>query len=542
MALPLNVLPRYLIFALLFIAVSARAALHDDVDALLAARAGTHAIAGPADDAEFLRRAWLDFDGGVPSAAEARAFLDDVAPDKRARLLETLLAAPRFPERMAEAFDVMLMERRGPNREWREWLLASFRENKPWDRMVREMLAPDFFDEKQRGAGWFMTRRLDKVGQQETDYAGLTRDVGRLFMGVDLQCAQCHSHLTVKDYKQQDFNGLFVAFRNASLQPADEKRKTQWLSEGAFIARAEFVSVLTDKKGVTGPRVPFGEEVEVPPLTGGEAWLTKPDRKTKEIGIPRFSPLKEIADRLPAPTNAFFARNIVNRVWWLLMGRGLVEPLDLQHSGNPASHPELLELLAKELITHHFDLRWLVRELALTKAYQRAGSLEPAADELCLTARERHLTSEQQMRAFLLATGEMERVERNAKADEKDDLKRYTLADFEKAFQAALANAAKEPELQPTPSLRSALFFRNSDHVQWALRPRAGNLMARVQALSDTSAMAEELYLSVLTRRPDADEQVAFAAWMEKHGADRPKALSDFAWALFSSSEWFVNH
>lgn len=540
---------RYIIPAALLIASPCFAALHDEVDALIAAKVVGQPIAGAASDAEFLRRVWLDLDGGVPSAAEARTWLDDAAPDKRERLLEQLLSAPRYPERMAEAFHVMLMERRGDDAAWREWLVQAFQTNKPWDAMTREMLTPDFFDEKQRGAGFFMTRRLEKVGQQETDYPGLTRDVGRLFMGVDLQCCQCHTHLTVKDYKQQDFQGLFVAFGNLKLQPADEKHKTAWLSEGALASKAEFVSVLTDKKGVTGPRVPFGDEVEVPAGTGDEAWLVKPDRKTKELGTPRFSPLREIAQRLPAPANAFFARNIVNRVWWLLMGRGLIEPLDLLHNANPPSHPELLGLLEKEFVAHGCDLRWLMRELALTGVYQRAGTpadeaanATEAPDALYLTARERRLTTEQLLRAFLLATGEMERMKATAKADEKDDLGRYTFADFAKAFQAALANAPKEPELQPAPSLRSALFFRNSDHVQWALRPREGNLMDRVMRLGDAGAIAEELYLAVLTRRPNADETAAFSAWLEKQGADRAKATGDFAWALFSSSEWFVNH
>jgi hypothetical protein len=527
---------RLSIAAFLLAALPCAAALHDDIDALIAVKAGAPRAVEAASDAEFLRRAWLDFEGGAPTAAEARAFLDDAAPDKRERLLEKLFAAPRFAERMADAFHVMLMERRGTDPAWRAWLVAAFQTNKPWDTMVKEMLAPDFLDEQQRGAGFFMTRRLEKVGQQDTDYPGLTRDVGRLFMGVDLQCAQCHSHLTVKDYKQQDFHGLLVVFQNAKLQPADERRKTPWLSEGALTARAEFVSVLTKKEGATGPRVPFGEEVELPAFTGDEAWLVKADRKTKEAGTPRFSPLHEIALRLPSPGTPLFARNIANRVWWLLMGRGLVEPLDLQHSANPPSHPELLALLENELVAHRFDLRWLLRELALTQTYQRAGA---ASD---YSASERHLTSEQQLRAFLIATGEMDRVQSNAKADEQEDTRRYTFADFDKAFQAALANPPREPELRATPSLRSALFFRNSDQVQWALRPRAGNLLDRLPRLGDPAAMADELYLSVLTRRPDADEQATFATWLEKHGADPAKAIGDFAWALFSSSEFFTNH
>ncbi|WP_395740807.1 DUF1549 domain-containing protein [Prosthecobacter sp.] len=485
----------------------------------------------PAEDAEFLRRVWLDFEGGIPTPDEARAFLADTTPDKRSRLIDKLISSPRFSERMAEAFNVMLMERRGENDAWKAWLVNAFQTNLPWDAMVREMLAPDFLSEKQRGAGYFITRRLEKVGQQDTDYPGLTRDVGRMFMGIDLQCCQCHRHLSVGDYKQIDFNGLFAVYQNLKLQAIDDKHKTPWVSEGLVMAKYEFASVLTSKKAQTAPRVPFGEEVMIPALTADEAWLIKPDRKTKEVGQPKFSPLHEIAQRLPAPENPLFAKNIANRVWFLLMGKGIVEPLDLHHTDNPPANPELLDFLAKELTAHQYDLRWLIREIARTQAYQRSSTDNGA--------QQRHLTTEQQLRAFLVATGERERVEKNKKPDVKSDAAKYSLADFQKAFAGALANPAKEPELAANPSLRSALFFRNSDHVLWALKPRAGNLIDR---LASQSSPAEDLYLSILTRLPDAEEKAQLQSWLNAHASDKARALGDFAWALLSSTEFFVNH
>jgi hypothetical protein len=523
-------------------------ALHQRIDALIEARWEGAKSSPQAEDAEFLRRVWLDFDGGIPSAGETRAFLVDTSPGKRTALVEKLISSPRFAPRMADAFDVMLMERRGENAAWREWLTTSFQANKPWDAMAREILSPDFQDEKRRGAGWFITRRLEKVGQQDTDYPGLTRDVGRMFMGVDLQCCQCHRHLTVDDYKQADFNGLFTVYQNLKLQPADAKIKVPWVSEGVVAARYEFASVLTGAKGQTGPRVPFTTEVTIPDYKGDEAWLVKPDRKTKEIGKPKFSPLQEIAQRLPTPENPLFARNAVNRVWFLMMGSGLVEPLDFIHRENPASHPELLDLLAKEFAAHQFDLRWLIRELALTQVYARSSALpekakpQAGAGRTYTTARERHLTAAQMSRAFLLATGELSRVSAVTKAEPENDEKKYTLADFEKAFIAALANAPKEPELLVNPTLRSSLFLRNGDHVLWAVKPRPGNLVDRVLKLPTPEAMAEELYLSTLTRLPDAEEKAMFTEWMKKPGVEKSAVVGDFAWALLSSTEWFANH
>jgi hypothetical protein len=528
--------------------VRAADALHRQVDQLIAAKAqaAKQPLAGPADDAEFLRRAWFDFAGTTPSAEETKKFLADKSGEKRAKLIGQLVAAPRFAEQMAEAFNIQLMERNGDNDEWRKYLTESFRANKPWDQMAREILGPDFKDEKTRGAGWFATRRLDKVGQQDTDYPGLTRDAGRLFLGVDLQCCQCHKHLTVKDYKQVDFNGLFVAFQNTKLQPAGGDYKTPWLQEGLMTNKYEFVSVLSSVKGATGPRVPLGVEVEIPAYaTKDELWAVPPDPKTRKAGVPKFSPLRELAARIASPENPLFARNIANRIWWQLMGRGLVEPLDLHHSDNPPSHPELLDLLAKELVAHKFDLQWLVRELALTQTYQRTSLLPAGAknppEELFTVAKERPLAAEQLARAFLAATGEHERVV-GGKGWEGVEGKKHTQKDFEKAFLAAFANAAKEPELAVNPTLRAALFLRNNDLVLWSLQKRKGNLLDRVAALTDPAQVAEELYTAILSRPPVAEEKAELAKYLAKHAASRDKALGHYAWAMLSSMEFFTNH
>ncbi len=540
-------LTRWLLLGLLAASVSAFAAepLHRQVDQLIAAKAAGKPFAAPATDAEFLRRAYLDFSGTIPTADEVRKFLADKSADKRLHLIERLLASPKFPERLAEAFNIQLMERNGDNAEWRKYLADSFRANKPWDQLVREIISPDFKDEKLRGAGWFITRRLDKVGQQDTDYPGLTRDMGRLFLGLDLQCCQCHKHLTVKDYKQVDFNGLFFPIQNLKMQAAAGDYKTAWVQEGLVTNKYEFVSVLSSVKGSTGPRVPLGAEVEIPAFTTKEElWAVPPDPKTRKSGVPKFSPLKELATRLAAADNPQFARNLANRVWWQLMGRGLVEPLDLQHSENPASHPELFELLAKELTEHKFDVQWLVRELALTQTYARSSMLPTSADQvpeqLFLAAKERPLSAEQLARSFLLATGEHERVVEGKGWAEGD--KKKTLKDFEKAFLAAFANDAKEPELVVSPTLKAALFLRNNDQILWALQPRPGNLVARLSAMKEPAKIADELFHTILSRPPAPEETATVEKYLTKHTADREKALGHFAWAMLSSMEFFTNH
>ncbi|MGB0582949.1 MAG: DUF1549 domain-containing protein, partial [Limisphaerales bacterium] len=262
---------RLVVISVYMFAVAAYAAtpLHERVDALITEAAGELPFAEHTTDAEFIRRVYLDFAGTIPNAKEVRAFL---AEPKRSDLIDRLLADERFPARMADAFHVMLMERRGTDQEWREFLVASFREDRPWDQIVRQILNPDFKNEQLRGAGYFITKRLTKSGQQPTDYPGLTRDVGRLFMGVDLQCAQCHRHLTVKDYKQVEFNGLLNVFQNLKLQRPNKEFKTAWVSENPMEKKYEFVSVFTDKRRETGPRIPFGKEFEIPKFEGKEKW------------------------------------------------------------------------------------------------------------------------------------------------------------------------------------------------------------------------------------------------------------------------------
>ena len=533
-------------------AVQAALPLHQQIDALVAAKAGKVPLAGPADDAEFLRRATLDFAGEIPSADEVRAFLADKAADKRARLIDRLFAGSRYAGTMAGRFDVMLMERRGEDAQWRGWLEAAFRDNKPWDAMAREMLNPDFADPLRNGAGHFITKRLESYGQNAVDYPGLTRDVGRMFMGVDLQCTQCHKHLTVKDYKQVDFQGLFVAFQNLKLQTPNDTFKVRWTSEGLLTKEMEFSSVLTEIKGATGPRVPFGQSVAIPTFEKGQEWLEAPARPKNTPGKPKFSPLSEITQRLVAPDNANFTRNIANRVWFLQMGRGLFEPLDLAHSENPPSHPELLDLLARELQAHKFDLKWLLRELALTQTYQRSSVLMEAAakspEELYVAAKERPIAAEALVRSVLIATGELERVGKLPKVERKKDAKdtprpdTLSLEEMTAAFQSAFANAAREPELSVSPTLKGALFMRNSSTLRTLLQPREGNLADRLLKLKEPAQIADTVYLHILSRPPTAEERAEVVAWLARQKSAREETLANLAWALLASAEFFVNH
>jgi len=516
--------------------------LHVAIDQHIDAAAKGLAFAAPADDVEFLRRVYLDFTGSIPTVAEARAFLADKAADKRAKLIDALAADERFSRRLAELFHVILMERRGDNPHWQAFLYESFKANKPWDQLVREVLNPNPRDEKTRAAAYFYTRRLEKEGEQPTDYPGLTRDVGRLFLGVDLQCAQCHNHLTVDDYKQADFQGLFAFYQNIAIHGASFPA----IAEKPMVKKIEFASVFNKAPKETGPRVPTlppERELAVPALEKGKEFAVPADPKEKLPGVPAFSPLAELARQLPTAENDAFARNIANRLWFVMMGRGLVHPLDLHHSKNPASHPELLDRLAKEIVEHEFDMKWMLRELAMTRTYQRSSMIEsnnsPKEDRFTV-ALERRLTYEQILRSMLTATGELDRV--LAKKDAKGEGDWPAYEDLRKRAQIAFAAEAKEAEEHVDHSLKGALFVRNDVMFLSLLKPRPGNLMERLMNEKDSGKLADELYLCVLTRSPSPEEKSEVAAFLSKHADKREEAIRNLIWATMTSTEFVVNH
>jgi hypothetical protein len=549
---------RFLIALFLTLPASA-ASLHEEIDRLIAAKA-TGPVAARADDAEFCRRVYLDLTGSIPAADRAKSFIDDASPGKRAALIDRLLASPEYPRRMQEAFTLMLMERRTTDAEWDKFLRESFAENKPLDQLSREILGPNPDDARTRAAAEFYTKRLENIGQVPVDYPRLARDVGRLFFGEDLACAQCHNHKYVKDYKQGDFQGIF-AFVGTTYIRRDVKFPA--VGEKVVDKKLEYMSVFNKDKKETGPRVPGGTEVAVPAFKKGEEWAVPPDKKANFPGVPKFSPLKALAAE--APRSPLFAKNLANRLWFLMMGRGLIHPLDMDHGGNPPSHPELMTLLADQLKAMKYDPKAFLRELALSETYQRSSVLpsagaRPPGPETFLVANSKRISAEQFTWSVLTATGELDRISNGvpvpkpAKAAEpaaddgnerpvaKAPAKPATLAEVRKKFVTAFASPVGEAEVEPVASLAGALFVSNSDMLLDWLKPRPGNLIDRLEKLNDADAIADELYLSVLTRRPDAGERKDVAAYLSKNEKRRTEALGELAWSLLASTEFFVNH
>lgn len=330
-------------------------------------RAFESAAVGPVaprvDDSVFARRIYLDLLGRIPTVSETRAFLDDPAPNKRAVLVDQLLAHDDFPRHMAVVLDIMLLERRGnkyvKTDAFRAWLEQAVRDSKPFHQLAAELIAADT-SKNNTAAAFFLER--------DAEPNLMTREIGRVFFGRDIQCAQCHDHPSVDDYKQEEYYGLFAFVNRTSLFQPD-KKKPAVLSEAAD-GQAPFKSVFTEREGFTLARLPGEAEVAEEIIPAGDEYVIRPSKTTP--GQPTFSRRRQLAELIGAGTNESFRRNIANRMWAHMMGRGLVHPVDMHHSSNPPSNPAAMKLIASELAAMNFNLPQFLKQLALTDVYQRS--------------------------------------------------------------------------------------------------------------------------------------------------------------------------
>lgn len=517
------------------------------IDKRISAGADYAAMAAPlAADSEFIRRVTLDLNGIVPSAVQVREFVASTDPNKRTALVDRLLADPLYAHHMQRTFDVILMQRRPqkhvPVPEWTKYLRESFAANKPWDQIVRELLSQDGSDPANRAASRFF---LDRDG----DVHLLTKDVGKLFLGVSLECAQCHDHPSIDDYKQANYYGL-QAYLVRSYVFTKANEPTVFAEKADGEVSFESVFEIRDKKS-TGPKstlpVVFnGKPLEEPKFEKGQEYKVKPDKEVR--GIPNFSRRAQLATAITDPSSPRFARAFANRVWWLMFGRGLVEPLELDHSDNPASHPELLDELTAEVLARKFDLKSLLREIALSQTYQRGG-LAPAGapaapPERFAVSPLRPMTSEQFAWSFCQAVGLIDWQKAQIGAGATIEQAMDKLTTVEPHFGNRFASEAGRIERGFDARSDQALFMAHDGSLLGWTSPMANNLAERILKVpaDQPAVMADELYVACFARTPTAEEVTEVTNYLAGRTSDRTQAVMELIWASVNSAEFRFNH
>lgn len=464
-----------------------------------------------AEDAAFLRRVYLDVAGKIPPVAEVRRFLADSTPDKRQRLIERLLDSPGYISHFSTVWRLLLVPEEQANLRQlaalpllEEWLRQQLANEIAYDQMVRTLLTFPLDDPrpdpKQPSPRAFFLGKENKPDE-------LAAATTRLFLGVRLECAQCHDH------------------------PFARWKRDQFWSQAAFFT------------GLNEPMRPDGVRAAFPvpqlPIPGGQRVArarflddTEPEWSTAP------SPRQTLADWLVTPENPFFARAAVNRLWGHFFGIGLVDPVDDLTEANPPSHPELLDELARAFVAHQYDLKFLIRAILLSNTYQFSGSAgpaEPSKPRLFNRMAVKSLTPEQLFDSLAQATGYREPVQAGSRRP-TGNARRTFLARFPRT----------EQRTDVATSITQALALMNGKLVaEVTSLERSTALSAVAHApFMETAERIKTLFLATLSRPPRPEEAERLARYVAAGGssADPQEALADVFWALLNSGEFLFNH
>jgi hypothetical protein len=445
---------------------------------------------------------------------------------------------------------------------WAEWLETSLKEDRGWDRMAREILLARPEKPERNGALTFMDSRF---AQGETGLDVVTRDVSRIFFGVDIQCARCHTHPDVAAWQQQAYWGLAAFFgRSYRIQV----KGASYLAEKAT-GEVQYFGADKNQRPATpvfltgeSPQEPAAAAAATGAATGGMAAVpaaaseadlyTVAPEEAKEktrVPVPKYSRRQRLVEIAVNGEDPYFKRAVVNWVWSMLMGRGLVEPVDQMHLGNPPSHPVLLQELSDELVRNGFSLKKLIRMVVTSQAYARGSRWKPAgrllADrapaELFAVAPVRPQSTQQLANSVLVAAGYREQAAGEAGAAPGDPGK--IRAQFETKFAAQIAEIRRKLDGGTEtyqPNVAQALYLSNNRAFQQLLEQ--GGLAARLAKLSDDDEVIRQAYLSVLSRPPDGEEAAGFRRHLAERKDRRGAAVSQVVWALVTSAEFRFIH
>lgn len=471
-----------------------------------------------ADDAEFLRRATLDITGCIPSYAAARTFLEDQDPNKRRKLIDNLLADQAYGRRFGGEWKRLIqpkpdsLGKPGVDRIT-PWLAEQFNANRGWNDIVHELLTTEANLAREPQA-YFLAVNSESFDPKPNL---LTASTAKLFLGVQLACAECHDH-PFAEWKQTEFWGLAAFFS-----------RVQKKSKSDFTLREEASDAATPAE----IKIPEGGKSagEVVParFLGGDV----PD-------LNAVTPLRKVlADWVTSGENPYFARTMVNRTWAHFFGRGLVEPLDGFQPDFAASHPVVLDLLTAEFVASDFDLQHIVRIICNTQAYGRTSRplLQNGKDNESLSRMRVKMLSPdmlyQSLTAAINADLQPIAVGKNTKRPRPELVSIGPRDEFISFFAGPAAESGVNEYSHGIPQL---LRLMNAEKLNVGL-PLARSLAESTAAPKEK---IDSLYLAVLARRPTTAEQSALADFITAHESNE-QAYAGAVWILLNSSEFLLN-
>jgi hypothetical protein len=495
------------------------------IDELVFAKLKTLGLppSAPCDDATFLRRACVDIAGRLPSLDETRRFLADPDPARRDKLIEALLESPDYADYFANKWSALLRNKRSEAKDapgtfaFHAWVRDSLLANKPYDQFMREILAASGDVADNPPVAWY---RQVKEPQQQLE------DTAQLFLGLRLQCAQCHHHPFEK-WSQHDYYGFAAFFSQVGRTGTDT----------IFSKRG--VATAVDKK-TKQPVKPAG--------LGTAAFDLAPDDD------PRLA----LADWMSAKDNPFFARSLVNRYWKHFFNRGLVEPEDDMRETNPPSNPELLDALARRFIESGYDLKALIRDLTQSRVYQLSAipNDHNQGDRQNFSRYyPKRLTAEVLFDAVNQLTGAQSNfsgLPAGTRAVALPDNSFNAGSYFLTVFGRPESSSACECERTQEASLAQSLHLLNSKDIQEKLAAGSGRAARLAEDKRSDDEKIHELYQVAYAREPQAPEldfckqHIAKKLGQEPDAAKKSIALrqayEDLVWALVSSKEFLFNH
>ena len=482
-----------------------------------------------AGDAIFLRRASLDLLGVLPTADEARNFVADKHRDKRARLIDELLQRPEFPDFWALKWSDLLrneekvLDRKGVQ-AFHHWIRQSIADNKPLDQFVRELVSARGSTYLNPAANYYRAAR-DPIMRAES--------TAQLFLGTQLKCAQCHNH-PFDHWTQDDYYGWADVFARVNYKVLENRRKD---SNDSHEFVGEQVVYESRDGDVKDPR---GKKVE-------PRFLGDPSR--------HLSPAQDRLDELGEwiTRNPLFARSQANRIWFHLMGRGIVDPIDDFRPTNPPSHPGLLDALTREFVDHKYDLRHLIRVIMNSRAYQMSDQPNDtnADDEINYSHNiPRRLTAEQMLDAQHEVTGvpahftgypdgmragEIPGVAAVGQREGKSSTADQFLVSFGKPPRLLTTECERSSET----TLSQAFQLISGPEINKLLTAPDNRLSRLISSEKSNDQIVTELYWTALTRAPSSSE-LNDAARHLTAAKERRQALEDITWALLNAKEFVL--